>query len=233
MMKTTWQREDVTTHYLQQVRGGIPFGAEQAQIMLQVVNHFIEKPAIIMDLGCGNGFLAEILLRTYPTAKAICIDHSQPMIEQAKIHLEAYTDRCELYVGDFSNSIQNFVEPNSVDCIVSGYAIHHLPHEKKKALYTDIYNLLKPGGIFINIEHTASVTEEMEKLYDELFIDHLTAYNNGQRAEIATEYYSRPDKADNILERVDIQVHWLKEIGFNHADCYFKWLELAVFGGVK
>jgi len=51
--------------------------------------------------------------------------------------------------------------------------------------------------------------------------------------EGANEYYNRPDKEDNILERIDIQVHWLREIGFKHSDCYFKWMELAVFGGVK
>ena len=45
--------------------------------------------------------------------------------------------------------------------------------------------------------------------------------------------YSRTDKVDNILQRVDIQVNWLREIGYQHADCYFKWFELAVFGGVK
>lgn len=29
-METTWKREDVTQHYLEQVRGGIPFGAEHS-----------------------------------------------------------------------------------------------------------------------------------------------------------------------------------------------------------
>jgi hypothetical protein len=70
-------------------------------------------------------------------------------------------------------------------------------------------------------------------LYDELFIDHLALYNKRDRSEVAREYAHRPDKADNILERVDVQVDWLREIGYRHADCYFKWLELAVFGGVK
>ena len=65
METTTWQRHEVTQHYLEQVRGGIPFGAEQAKIMLQVVNHFTPNPKRIMDLGCGNGFLAEILLKSY------------------------------------------------------------------------------------------------------------------------------------------------------------------------
>ncbi|MGE8081475.1 class I SAM-dependent methyltransferase [Peribacillus loiseleuriae] len=233
METTTWQRQDVTQHYLEQVRGGIPFGAEQAKIMLQVVNHFTRKPKRIMDLGCGNGFLAEILLKSYPEASAVLLDHSEPMIENARVHMKDYMNRCEIILDDFSHSIGQYAEAGTVDCIVSGYAIHHLPHTKKKELYQEIYKVLAPGGIFINIEHTASATPEIEKLHDELFIDHLSIHNKRDRQEIAKEYYNRPDKEDNILERVDIQVNWLREIGFKHSDCYFKWMELAVFGGVK
>jgi len=232
-METTWQRQDVTEHYLEQVRGGIPFGAEQAKMMLQVVNHFTPHPKKIMDLGCGNGFLAEILLTSYPEATAVLLDHSEPMIEHARIHMEAYKERCEIVVDDFSRSIGHYAEQGTVDCIVSGYAIHHLPHAKKKELYQEIYHMLAPGGIFINVEHTASATPELEKLHDELFIDHLANHSKKDRQQVAEEYSSRPDKGDNILERVDIQVNWLREIGFEHADCYFKWMELAVFGGVK
>lgn len=233
MTTTNWQRQDVTQHYLEQVRGGIPFGAEQVKIMLQVINHFNPNPKRIMDLGCGNGFLAEILLKTFPDSTALLLDHSEPMIQEAREYMSDYNNRCEIIHGDFSNSIKEYAEPNSIDCIVSGFAIHHLTHDKKQELYKDIYNLLTPGGIFINVEHTASATPEIEKLYDELFIEHLSIHNNRDKQEVANEYFSRPDKEDNILERVDIQVNWLREIGFKHSDCYFKWMELAVFGGVK
>lgn len=233
MATTNWQRQDVTVHYLEKVRGGIPFGAEQAKLMLQLVNHFTDGPKTILDLGCGNGFLAEILLKTYPDASAILVDHSQPMIEAARVHMKEYENRCKIICADFSDSINDMAEPNSVDCIVSGFAIHHLTHEKKKQLYRKIYHLLADGGIFINIEHTASATPEIEKLYDGLFVDHLASHNKRDRQETANEYYSRPDKEDNILERADVQVNWLREIGFKHADCYFKWMELAIFGGVK
>jgi ubiquinone/menaquinone biosynthesis C-methylase UbiE len=135
--------------------------------------------------------------------------------------------------GDFSHSIKQYADENSVDCVVSGFAIHHLHHAQKKALYQEIYSVLAAGGVFINLEHTASATPEIEKLHDELFVDHLASYNKRDRREEAKEYYSRPDKVDNILERADIQVNWLRDIGFKHADCYFKWMELAVFGGVK
>ncbi|HLU22099.1 MAG TPA: class I SAM-dependent methyltransferase [Bacillaceae bacterium] len=233
MATTNWQREDVTQHYLDQVRGGIPFGAEQVKVMLQVINHFHSNQKRIIDLGCGNGFLAEVLLKTYPESTAVLIDHSEPMIEVARKNMSEYEDRCTIIHGDFSHSITEYAEPNSIDCVVSGFAIHHLPHNKKQELYKEIYTLLAPGGIFINIEHTASATPKIEELYDKLFIEHLAAYNNRDKQEVAAEYYARPDKEDNILERVDIQVNWLRDIGFQHADCYFKWMELAVFGGVK
>jgi hypothetical protein len=32
---------------------------------------------------------------------------------------------------------------------------------------------------------------------------------------------------------VETQVRWLREIGFGQVDCFWKWRELAVFGGVK
>ncbi|MDQ0233280.1 class I SAM-dependent methyltransferase [Metabacillus malikii] len=233
MATTNWQRQDVTQHYLEQVRGGIPFGAEQAKIMLQVINHFNPNPKRIIDLGCGNGFLAELLLKTYPEATALLIDHSGPMVQAAREHMSEYKHRCEIIHGDISQFIKELAEPHSIDCIVSGFAIHHLTHDKKKELYHEIYNLLTDGGIFINIEHTASATPEIERLYNELFIEHLSTHNNRDRQEVAKEYYNRLDKEDNILERVDIQVNWLKDIGFKHTDCYFKWMELAVFGGVK
>ena len=87
--------------------------------------------------------------------------------------------------------------------------------------------------MFINIEHVASVSSRVEELYDGLFIEHLASHNNKNIEEVAKDYHNRPDKEDNILERVDIQLNWLRDIGFNHVDCYFKWMELAVFGGVK
>lgn len=64
--------------------------------------------------------------------------------------------------------------------------------------------MLSIEGIFINVEHTASATPELEDLYDQLFIDHLTSHNERERQEVSKEYYNRPDKEDNILERVDI-----------------------------
>jgi tRNA (cmo5U34)-methyltransferase len=124
------------------------------------------------------------------------------------------------------------------DLIVSGYSIHHQPDERKRSLYGELFELLAEGGLFLNLEHVASVAPWLEAAFDEYFVDALWRFHQQSgtgknREQVAREYYARPDKAANILALTDVQCSWLREIGFKDVDCYFKALELALFGGIK
>ena len=124
------------------------------------------------------------------------------------------------------------------DAVVSGFAIHHLIHERKRALYDEIYGLLAPGGLFINVEHVASPSQWLEARFDAAVVDSLATYQSQlgagrSRQQIEHEYHRREDKAANILAPADEQCQWLVEAGFEDVDIYFKFFELAVFGGRK
>jgi tRNA (cmo5U34)-methyltransferase len=230
---TAWQDAEVARKFLEERRGAIPFGPEQVEVMLQVARHFQPNPTLIVDLGCGDGFLARTLLDAFPEASAVLLDHSPPMLERAREAMAPYRPRCrQILMGELAESIAGQVE-GPADLIVSGYAIHHLPHARKRALYQEIFDLLAPGGLFVNVEHVASGSRGAEGLFDTLYIDHIAARTGKPRAQVEAEYHGRPDKADNKLERVEVQTGWLRELGFEDVDCYFKWLELAVFGGRK
>ena len=113
--------------------------------------------------------------------------------------------------------------------MVSGFAVHYQPDERKRGLYSEILDLLTPGGVLLNLEHVASATETGEELFDDFFIDHLYEFYSksdptANRNAIADAYYKRPDKEENILAPVEDQCNWLRQIGFIDVDCFFKGL---------
>jgi SAM-dependent methyltransferase len=124
------------------------------------------------------------------------------------------------------------------DLVLSGLAIHHLPDQRKRELYQEIFDLLKPGGLFLNLEHVSPRSAWAQQAFDDLFVDSLWSHHQKlggtkTRDAIAHEWYHRPDKTENILAPVEMQCRWLEEIGFANVDCFFKLFALALFGGQR
>jgi ubiquinone/menaquinone biosynthesis C-methylase UbiE len=236
---TVWQLSSVSEEFLEGMRGAIPMAAEQLAVMLRVVQAAQPQMRTFLDLGCGDGILAQALLAHYPQAKAVLMDFSEPMIAAARRKLADYPQTVFL-TEDYGDSawVQGLQSVGSLDAVVSGFSIHHQTDARKQAIYREIYHLLKPGGVFVNIEHVAPASEWVENQFDNLFIDSQLAYHQARgstktRETVAQEYHERPHKEANILAPLETQCAWLREIGFAHVDSYLKIFELAVFGGVR
>lgn len=233
-----WQDSTLVKTFLEGVRGGIPFAAEQLDIMLWLIDARNRAVETFADLGCGNGILTSSLLAKYPEAVGTLVDFSEPMLKEARLRLSDYAVQLSFCQSDFGSKdwLNDIRDRAPFDVIVSGYAIHHQPDVRKRELYQEIFDLLKPGGIFINIEHVASGSAWLESISDNHLVDALFSYHRVKgsgknRAEIADEYVHRQDKEANILSPVELQCDWLRSIGYKDVDCYFKSFELAVFGG--
>lgn len=166
----------------------------------------------VLDLGCGNGHLLALVLAHCPNATGVGLDISPTMLEQAGAR----------FLGDHRAT---FVEHNmddplpelgEFDCVASSFAIHHCTHERKRQLFGEIWMALVPGGVFCNLEHVASPNERVHQR----FMDAM-----GMRPE-------DEDPSNKLLE-VETQLRWLREIGFEDVDCYWKWRELALLAGLK
>jgi tRNA (cmo5U34)-methyltransferase len=95
--------------------------------------------------------------------------------------------------------------------------------DRKRALYQEVFDLLRPGGTFLNCEHVASRGPWGQKINDDAVSEHLWRRRERGEAvsleEVRTEYVSRRDRADNNLALVEDQCGWLREIGFQDVDC--------------
>lgn len=234
-----WQTPEAASTFLEGVRGAIPGADLQLAVIGKIARLWCDAPATILDLGCGDGLLGRYLLGLFPGARGVFADFSEPMIEAARASLADLPGAC-VVKADFATPqwLEAVAPCRPFDIVVSGFAIHHQPDERKKRLYGEIHDLLSPGGLFLNLEHVDSCTPAGKRLFDDFFIDHLEAFHSRtgretSREAIADTYYRRPDKKENLLAPVDRQCRWLREIGFRDVDCFFKVFELALFGGRK
>ncbi len=241
MTETTqvWKTQDIADKYLSGVRGAIPFAAEQIEVMHMLIKMSGINVKSFLDIGCGDGILAAAILEHFPDSKAVLLDISKPMIKAAKDKLSSYI-HIDYIVYDYGKKdwVGEVKHQAPFDIIVSGFSIHHQPDARKFEIYGELFNLLNTNGLFINIEQVSSPTKWIESVFDELFIEslyqmHLKQGDVVTRTQVAGEWFTRPDIEANILAPVEKQCEWLRQIGYSDVDCYFKILELAVFGGRK
>ena len=105
----------------------------------------IKKGDVVIDLGSGAGndcFVARA--ETGDTGKVIGIDFTPAMIEKARINAEKRGfNNVEFRQGDIENMP---VTANVADVIVSNCVLNLVPN--KKAVFSEMYRVLKVGGHF-------------------------------------------------------------------------------------
>ncbi len=211
-----WSSADHARDYLERA-DSISHRTEGEAALLEFIP---ADPHRILDLGTGDGRLLALVQqhlaarwlvkRTRHQPEAVAIDFSPSMLEAAR----------KRFAADSSVSVvaHNFDEPlpslGKFDAVISCFAIHHVVHERKRALYAEIHGLLNPGGVFCNLEHVSSPTP---RLHEDFL--HRIGYT------VETE-----DPSNKLLD-VETQLQWLREIGFEDVDCHWKWRELALLAG--
>ena len=234
-----WKLPAIVDRFLS-YRAALPLAEEQIGVMMAIIktrNQPVEK---FLDLGCGDGILGAAILGAYPNTRGVFVDFSEPMLEQAREQLKDYASQLSFENLDYGDPdwVTSLQKETPFDVIVSGYSIHHQPDARKRSIYAEIFSLLKPGGWFINIEHIAASARITIDLFNNHVIDGRYAIEkanggNKTRQEVADIFMNRPDKDANILLPVETQCNWLREIGYEEVDSYFRVYELAVFGGCR
>ncbi len=132
--------------------------AERFGVLRQLLPQFSRQDANILELGTGTGVLTELLLQHYRKAFICTIEGAEKMIEQAsaKVVFERNRERIRLLHEDFSSPSWKAGLESSFDLIVTFDSLHHLSHDRKKALYAEIYGLLAQGASFIISDHVVS-----------------------------------------------------------------------------
>lgn len=207
-MSNQWTSAEHARGYLARA-DHLPHRTEGEAVLLE---HVPQSAQRILDLGTGDGRLLALLKLDRSDLNGVAMDFSPIMLEAVQ---QRFAEDAKVKIVE--HNLENPLPPlGTFDGVVSSFAIHHLAHPRKRSLYQEVFEILEPGGIFCNLEHVASPTAKLHKQFL-------------QALDIALE----DDDPSNQLLDVETQLSWLREIGFEDVDCYWKWLEMALLIGVK
>jgi len=205
-----WQTVDHALTYLARA-DKLPHRTEGERVLIEQIPIHAQR---ILDLGTGDGRLLALVKLDKPDAEGVALDFSEPMLERVRKRF-AQDKHVAIVKHDFSFPLPE-AQLGKFDVVISSLAIHHMTHQRKKQLYTEVFNLLNSKGFFCNLEHVSSPTQNLHLKF--LSVTGLTPQTE--------------DPSNKLLD-VETQLQWLREIGFVDVDCYWKWLEIALLIGFK
>jgi SAM-dependent methyltransferase len=170
-------------------------------------------PGRVLDLGCGDGLVADMVAEARPGVEVVACDFSAEMLSRAR---ERFAANPAVTVVEHDLDAPLPDEWGEFGAVVSAFAIHHLVDERKRTLYAEVFERLVPGGVFCNLEHVASPTAALHQAWLEA---------NGTAPE--------DDDPSNKLAPVEEQLGWLRATGFDQVDCHYKWREIALLAGIR
>ena len=203
-----WGSIEHALQYLAQA-DTIPRRVEGEGTLLEFVPLKVNR---VLDIGSGSGRLIDLLSIDRPGAEYVALDFSSTMLDRLGEKYGA-APNVTIVRHDLDLPLPLI---GSFDAVVSSFCIHHLAHDRKRRLYEEVFAVLKPGGVFCNLEHVASATAA---LHDQFL----------ERVQQTRE----TEDPSNKLLGLEVQLEWLRDIGFDDVDCHWKWRELALLAGVR
>jgi len=207
----------------------------------------------VLDVGCGYGFVTRIVLEAFPSARVVLHDYSEPMLAEAERQLAAFRDALTFVRGDLMTDWVESVQ-GEFDAVVSSIAIHNVRFpERIHAIYREIFQLVAPGGCFLNldrIESPGSLISAAER-HEQLMVRRQERFAETGRwhglAEVEAEIGSgrlpsavgaqATGAADRIASQEPAtlanQLRWLAEAGFSEAECFWRDGRRALIGAYR
>ncbi len=182
----------------------------------------------LLDVGCGAGNYALMILEQLPDLDVSLIDLSAPMLERAGQRVQQKT-------GGEVRAIQGDVREidlgeSQFAIIVASAVLHHLRGEEEwREVFAKFFRALRAGGSIWIFDLVESSIPAIQILMWARYGDYLTELKNEEYRDSVFAYIEKEDTQRSLLFQLDL----LREVGFSKVEVLHKNSCFAAFGAVR
>ena len=231
MPEGKWEfNQEVTDCFGEMLERSIPAYADMRELVKRIGKRFVKRKTTIVDLGCSTGEAVQPFISAFGCQNQYKLyDVSEPMLEACREKFKGWINEGFLTVESFD--IRNGLPPMLVTSLVlSVLTLQFTPIEYRQKIIQSVYDTLEPGGALIIVEKVLGNDFTLDSMMvDEYY--RIKAENAYTQEQISAKRKS----LEGVL--VPITAHWneqmLRDAGFRHIDCFWRYLNFAGWVAIK
>jgi len=226
-----WKSEAVAKSFAAQAEQRERDRAEQLTLVARLLPFAAHERFTFLDLGAGTGAAARSTLTEYPNATAILAEYSPQMTAEGDKAMAAYAGRYRYVEFDMNTSDWPREVPLPLDAVISALCIHHLPDARKRSIFGEIHDRLRPGGWYVNYDPIRAPDASLEAVWEHVNERYAPTSPFRGGAHRTPEEQARWENHVRYMIPLAPQLEWLKEAGFQDVDVFWKRLDWVIYGG--
>jgi tRNA (cmo5U34)-methyltransferase len=227
-----WKSEEVVRSFAAQAEQRERERHEQFVLMARLLPFTRQDAFTFLDLGAGTGAVSRVVLAEYPRASAVLAEYSPHMMAEGDRQMSAYAGRYRYVEFDMLASDWPDAIPAQLDAVLSALSVHHLPDARKRALFREICERLRPGGWYVNFDPIRAPDPALEAVWERVN-DRYDPDAPFKRAHRTPMEQARYENHVRYMIPLEPQVQWLREAGFANVDVFWKRLDWAIYAGCR
>lgn len=188
-----------------------PTRAEQLDILVTAIADVATDGDTVLELGCGAGYVAHLILQMRPGLSIVGVDHNPEALQRAA---EVLPD------GVFKGVVGNLERIKDIPASVGGYraiftalTFHDLPDAAKRTVLSFAARQLAPGGVFLLYDRIRLTEPALFPLQQSIWSRIERVYGRAMRTADTFEAYVEDLGTDNRPASLAEYLEWFPKAG--------------------
>lgn len=221
--------EEVTSCFDDMLTRSIPQYDVMRDAVYRIARAFLPPGGWVVDLGTSRGeSVARLVEHFGAQINYTLVETSPPMLAAVRERYRGYIEAGVMRV--FEADVRKAFPREPAHVVQSVLTLQFVPINYRQQIVQSAYDTLRPGGAFILVEKVLGAGSRL----DDLMVTNYHALKSANGYS-----YDAIDRKRESLEGVLVPVtaKWnedlLRESGFRHVDCFWRWMNFAAWVAVK